>query len=221
MASDWTFGNAASRFNNSYTGGVLGRGTAESLGWSYSSTRGMKGKSEGFLGWREGLDRYRKASTAAGATRTGALRTGVGKGLRAARAFGGAGITGALGIAFTAYEVSQGYKEEGVWGAAKGFGYSVAGQAIPRFIFGAGLGGIAAGGIVGAAAVGTYALGEAAISHAKKLRHLEMGGGNNLDAINSVGAATSRQRSLAALQNTHLNGRMALGNEASLLHTSY
>jgi hypothetical protein len=213
MASDWTLGGAATRFSNTYTGGVLKRSTAESLGWSYSSLRGMKGKSEGFLGWKKGLSDYRAAK----ATSTGTgLRTGVGRGLKS---FGRAAFGGAVGIAFTAYEVSAGYKEEGVWGAAKGAGWGIAGQAVPRYLLGAS--GVAATAVIGAAAIGTYALGEAAISHAKKLRHLEMGGGNNLDVINSVGAATSRQRSLAALQNTHLNGRMAIGNEASLMHTSY
>jgi hypothetical protein len=69
---------------------------------------------------------------------------------------------------------------------------------------------------VGGAGYGYYKFGEAAQKHGKKMRRLEMGG-NVTDPFGT--SATMRQRSLQALNNTHVNGRMALGNEAALMHT--
>lgn len=67
-----------------------------------------------------------------------------------------------------------------------------------------------------------YSWGEASREHVKKLRQVEMGGQDQvMDAINSAGAATMRQRAASALNNTHLNGRMALGNEGFLMHRSF
>jgi len=52
----------------------------------------------------------------------------------------------------------------------------------------------------------------------KQVRALELGTPMN-DQFGTI--ATLRQRSLSAIQNSHVNGRMALGNEAALLHTSF
>ena len=49
----------------------------------------------------------------------------------------------------------------------------------------------------------------------RQIKSLEMGS-PIVDQYGSI--STLRQRSLAALQNSHVNGRMALGNEAALLH---
>ena len=126
----------------------------------------------------------------------------------------------------TAYFAHEGYQEEGVWGAAKGIGESIAysaawnymagGAAASAMAFAAPVAGIAA------LAGGAYMLGEAGIQHAKGLRELEMGGGDQmLQAVTSAGAATARQRAVMALNNTHINGRMALGNEGFLMHRGF
>jgi hypothetical protein len=52
----------------------------------------------------------------------------------------------------------------------------------------------------------------------KQVRSLELGT-PVLDQFGTI--ATLRQRSLSAIQNSHVNGRMALGNEAALLHSTF
>lgn len=52
----------------------------------------------------------------------------------------------------------------------------------------------------------------------KQVRALELGTPMS-DQFGTI--STLRQRSLSAIQNSHVNGRMALGNEAALLHTSF
>jgi hypothetical protein len=121
----------------------------------------------------------------------------------------------ALIPAMAAMSVYKGYQEGGILGAAKEgaiematWGAFEAGAAVignPAMI--AGSAAIAAG-------VGYYHLGEASRKHRKRLRGLEMGG-NLVDSFGTMN--TMRQRSLAAIQNTHVNGRLALGNEALLL----
>lgn len=130
----------------------------------------------------------------------------------------GRGMGPAIMLASAAY----GYSQDGFKGMATSLAIDTAYSVAPRMI-GALLGGAAgmvAGGAILAYGIGTggYALGQAAQNKGRSLRGLELGGGQIMDAIGSSGAATMRQRSLSALQNTHLNGRMAMGNEAILLH---
>ena len=234
------------RLGSSYFGRSLQIGAAESFGWSYAgSMLGTNVTSQGFLGLQESMPAFRAAragrplmgrmqmgrvfSKARGAGRGvfsstsmavahGARQTG----LRGAGKLAGKAIPGILGLAGTAYFAYSGYKQEGTWGAVKGIGESVAWSAGIRAV-----GGIVSnpyiigGAVLAAGAYGVYAAGEKGQAHVKKLRELEMGGGSIMDKIGSMPAATMRQRSAMALQNSHINGRMALGNEALLLHTSF
>lgn len=233
------------RLGSSYLGRSLQMGAAESFGWSYSGSMfGTKGTSQGFLGLREGLPEFRAARSGRPLTgrpqmgRVFSRARGMGRGVfsstRMAVTHGArsAGLRGVgklaskalpcvLGPAGTAYFAYTGYKEGGIWGAVKGVGESVAWSAGIRAVgglinpFTLAVAGIAAIGL------GVYAAGEKGQAHVKKLRELEMGGGAIMEQIGSLPAATMRQRSALALQNSHINGRMAIGNEALLLHTSF
>jgi len=139
------------------------------------------------------------------------------------------GLAGRIaGPAFTAFAIYSGYKEGGVFGAAKGaassalsWGAFEMGAALSPGITRAGV--MAAKialpvGIAAAAGYGYYKTGEEGIKHRKRLRGLEMGA----DLVDRFGTMTTmRQRSLAAIQNSHTNGRMALGSEALLLSGQY
>ena len=123
-----------------------------------------------------------------------------------AKSFGwiGAGIGG--------LSMLHGYKEGGVAGAAKEFGMMWAGDMVIRTAMTAtGLPILATAG----AMAGAYAFGKAAGSYGKKMTHLELAA-PHIDQFGTV--ATIRQRSLQALQDTHLNGRGLLGNEAAMMH---
>ncbi|RKZ06471.1 hypothetical protein DRQ25_13835 [Candidatus Fermentibacteria bacterium] len=121
----------------------------------------------------------------------------------------------ALGPAFLGMSMYKGYQEGGVLGAAKE-------GAMEMAMWGAFEAGasvltnpvmIAAAGAV-AAGAGYYAVGQASRKHRKRVRSLEMGG----DLVDRFGTMTTmRQRSLSAIQRTHMNSRLALGNEALLL----
>lgn len=149
----------------------------------------------------------------------------------------------AIGPAFMAYSAYSGYQEGGVWGATKSVGTDIG----TTYLLGRGfsfLGGVAAKatgvgvaaaglaaagiGIYGAAsgqgfggALGTVygAISRPAIhDYAKSHARLEMG----TPLVDPFGtAATMRQRSLMAIQNSRVNGRTALGNEATLLYQGY
>lgn len=127
-----------------------------------------------------------------------------------------------MGLAATAYLAYEGYQEEGVWGAAKGVGESVMWSAGARMAGALLGGGFVTGSVAAGVGLGVYAMGEAGRSHAKRLKDVEMGGGMKImEALSSHGAATMRQRAVMALNNTHLNGRMAMGNEGLIMHTPY
>ena len=117
--------------------------------------------------------------------------------------------------------IGMAYREGGI-GAAAGQAAEGAAWGVAWELGGSVLGKIAnpatAIAVAGAAVgYGAYQFGEAAQRHGKKMRKLEMGG----EVIDRFGTMASvRQRSLAALNNTHINGRMALGNEAAITHTS-
>lgn len=124
----------------------------------------------------------------------------------------------ALGPLFLGMSVRSGYQQGGVLGAAKEgikemalWGAFEAGAGILTNPITLGITGIFAAGY------GYYKLGETSRKHRKRLRNLEMGA----DLVDRFGTMTTmRQRSLAAIQRTHLNGRVSIGNEALLLSAS-
>lgn len=139
----------------------------------------------------------------------------------------------------------QGYKEGGWWGAAKGtfthlrdsfvFGAAMSGLSKvfgPGKYWGAGAVGAAQAGLgistlgwaagigsgVGAASPWQAAVRPLVAGHMKRHAELEMG----RPIIDQFGTlATMRQRSLAAIQNSKINGRSAIGNEATLMYQPY
>lgn len=152
----------------------------------------------------------------------------------------GAGILGRagglIGLGYMASSMYEGYQEGGVTGAV-GAGVEQVGL---NYLFGRAVSTVFKGivpfaakaGLVGAAAIGVGAaitnqsvanflsplargqVREHGIKHAK----LEMGA-PTIDPFGMV--ATMRQRSLMSIQNSRVNGRSALGNEASLLYRPY
>lgn len=144
-----------------------------------------------------------------------------------------------IGPAFMLWEAYQGYQEGGIVGAAKGvakgFAYNYALGYASKLATVAGakaLGVAAVGAGVGLAGAAGYAsLTGTSLSnvlsplarpwvhdYAKKFRNLEMGA-PVADPFGTV--ATMRQRSIMAIQNSRINGRGALGNEALLLWSPY
>lgn len=225
------------RLQQSAAGRSLRRGVLESIGYSYEG-----GVNRGFLGIRQSIAEIRTGvpSSFSGFTSTGKVNaamkhfakadaiaaTGGRAGTKLASASGMAKLGGktflkGLPVIGTAILMYGGYQEEGMIGAAKGLAESAAIDAAIAYA------GVVAYPAMGFAAIavagyGYYKLAEAGRAHAKGLRELEMGGsGRIIDALGSAGAATSRQRAVTALNNTHINGRMAMGNEALLLHTSF
>lgn len=137
------------------------------------------------------------------------------------------------GRAFIGYSAYQGFKEGGVGGAAMGVGTHMA----TTYAFGAAWGAVKTGAAALAASPALpIVAGVAAIAgataysyrrelmrpyvnaHMKKHAKLEMGTAP-LDPYGNV--STMRQRSLQAINNSHLNGRVALGNEANIMYTPY
>lgn len=119
-----------------------------------------------------------------------------------------------LPVAGTVFLMSQGFKESGAMGIVGGAAESIAFTAAYPVL----LNPIT----IGAALIGgsTYVAMKAGKAHMRGLRNVEMGN-VGLGAIGTQQAATMRQRAAGALKNTHINGRMALGNEAMLFHTNY
>lgn len=236
----------SSRLQSSALGRALRIGTMESFGWHFQGN-----VSQGFLGigkpgtkfmegtrvlskmtgegmFRSGL-RVAKATAHMG-THTawqGAKQASVLGTSKAVAGTAGRTLMKSLGLLSTAYFAYEGYQREGVWGAMKGIGESIAYSTAFNLALGGAIGATSlafAAPVAGLAAVAgaTYMLGEAGIAHAKGLRDLEMGGGDQMQqTVTSAGTATARQRSLQALNNTHINGRMAIGNEAFLLHRGF
>jgi hypothetical protein len=156
---------------------------------------------------------------------------GASKWLARAGKWGGRGFIGLAAL--------QGFREEGLWGAAKGAAESVVwshamGQAFNVLgkgarIVGGGMqaaaigGGVAlAGGLAASWATGVNPIAFAARGqvreHMKKHARVEMGGPVR-DQFGTV--ATMRQRSVQAMQNSKLNGRSAMGSEATYMYRPY
>ena len=223
------------QLNSTAMGRALKMGTMESFGWHFEG-----GASQGFLGLRSDMSGSRISNAISGAKQGGQNRflagmkaagrqsraLGAGGTARAVAGVGGRALTKSLGLLSTAYFAYEGYEKEGVWGAMKGVGESIAYSTAFNYVLGSvgasALAYAAPVAAVAAAAGATYMLGEAGIAHAKGLRDLEMGGGDLMQqTVTSAGAATARQRSLMALNNTHINGRMAIGNEGFLMHRGF
>lgn len=128
-----------------------------------------------------------------------------------------------IGPAFIGVSAYSGYKEGGAFGAAKSVAKDAAIwggiRAAGALAKGAMLNPVVLGGaaVAGLGYAG-YKFGEHAQRHSRSLRNVEMGG----DVVDKFGTMASiRQRSLSALNNSHVNGRMALGNEAILMASPY
>jgi hypothetical protein len=141
---------------------------------------------------------------------------------------GGVGRT--LGLGFMAWDAYSGYKEEGVWGAAKGLArgfaenYAMGALGIPLLkaaAVGALIGGVAYG---VASAAGIRGTGGAGIfkSNVERWRAEHRSINLGTPVLDPYGTgSTMRQRSLQAIQESRINGMNALGNEASLMYRPY
>jgi len=125
----------------------------------------------------------------------------------------------AFGIGMVALAAYEGYQEGGVWGATKGvaketafwYAWGVVAEATAGFLTGP-LAVLAA--TYAGAKVYDWAMDKGAKFYKEHTR-LEMGM-PNIDPFGT--SATMRMRALNAIQNSHINGRTALGNEAQLFH---
>jgi len=185
-------------FNRTRLGGIIRRGALETFGWEFKGATNY-----GFLGNRS-PELAKSITEATG--RFGKFRAKtLGMGLRG------------LGLGFTLYSAYQGYKQGGIAGAAKEIAimgaYNIAFQGLKSaWSVGSSLPVLG----VAAAAYGTYKFGQMAGRYGKGMEQIEMG----RPVIDNYGTiATIRQRSLQAIQNTHLNARSSIGNEAFLLHS--
>lgn len=158
----------------------------------------------------------------------------------------GKGVGRLLGPAMTLYAGYEGYKEGGAWGAAKG----VASEVGTQYAIGAGLKGaaqmlkgpigyplIGAVGAIGVGLAGWTAAWHGGLGTGAGVaspwqaavrplvadymrRHSEVEMGRPI--VDQYGTlATMRQRSLAAIQNSKINGRSVIGNEATYRFRPY
>jgi hypothetical protein len=231
--------------------GTAGRAFAEALGVDYGGApvgNGTYGTNQGFMGARNWVghklteNKFAKfmgvtGSVAGLATTYNYVSDGYAQG----------GITGAgMGLAESAFD---GYVSRhiagviltgaGAVGSAARSGYAIGslGSVGARGV----ASGLGLGGAMGALSIvrgllhpaslavmgGAFAIDAAgeyiqetdqAIARNKQVRGLELGGPIQ-DQFGTI--STLRQRSLNALQNTHVNGRMAFGQEAALLHSTF
>jgi hypothetical protein len=176
------------------------RGVKENLGWVYEGEKDL-----GFIG-RKGPGFFAEARTA--------WKEGGGK-------LGGSiGVAGKVasrygGILMAAWAFYEGMKEGGITGGIKSSGRQTVSWGAIRMAD-AVLGGVAGTALMAgeALAYGGYRFGRAAQKYGRGLRNISMA----IPVVDPFGtAATMRQRSLSALQNTHINGRIVLGQEAILM----
>ena len=205
-------------------GSAFLRGTTEIAGFSWD-----RGDYRGWMGWRganvggssgylgKAYDRNLKHlnKTKSSFARSKAFGGAMSK---ATQKYGGASLAGGLakGAVFPGIQMFfmyNAYKNGGIAGVAEEAAFWGATEMAMTVIGGANVAALAVG---GAAAYGAYALGEAAQEHHKQLGKMELG----TPVLDPYGTgATLRQRSLNALNNSHYNGRMALGNEGMLMHS--
>ena len=128
-----------------------------------------------------------------------------------------------LSLAFTGYSAYSGFKEGGISGGIKETAQSIG----MNMAFNTGINlirtiGPASIPILGATAMigGMHALGKAGENKRRNIQRLDFSAAGPNTIMNS-GAVTARQRAINALNDTRINARAALGNEAALLHTRY
>ena len=143
--------------------------------------------------------------------------SGVNK-MRAGKKLLGRALGPGLGLYFTASAISEGYEENGIIGAVTGGATQVGintAVTIGMKLMGGAARALLLGG--GSALVGTagYLALDAGAARTRRRRELEFGRGLD-DPFGNI--ATARQRSLQAMQNTHLNTRSLLGQEAQWMH---
>jgi hypothetical protein len=196
---DNSFASSYTQFTQTRIGQNFHRGVKEAFGWSY----GAGNQDYGFMGRNDPALKQKLAK---------------------ANSFGAKAFTrvshaasSGFGLLYTAGMAYSGYQEGGVWGAAK----NTAQAGIENALFNVGLRAIGNPVTLGLAATaaigyGVYRYGKAAGKYGKGIKKVEMGA----PFVDTFGtAATIRQRSLSALQNSHVNGRMAMGSEAALMHS--
>ena len=137
------------------------------------------------------------------------------------------------GPAYLAYAGYEGYKKEGVWGAAKGIGTAAIETYMIGRLFASPAGPIALAALATAATVegmGRFIRDPEAFGgmkgwvrpwtseYHKKTKSVQMGG----EIVDPHGMnATMRQRSLLAIQNSRLNARSGIGHEAAMTYSPY
>lgn len=200
---------------NSLQGTAAGRnftrGAAMGLGWELKEAPGTgRLTNRGFLGLKGNVS-YNSRIRAMGRMASRGGISAIGK-------LGFGVLLKAAGPLSLAYEAYSGYKEGGVGGAvnsaATGIGMWGAFEVGMGIITGSAINPLAIAAIGG---YGGYKFVDESRKYNKRLKKLEMGA-PIVDMFGTI--ATTRQRSLQALQNTHINGRMALGNEGMLIHTN-
>lgn len=205
--------SANARLGRSYMGRAFQRGTMESFGFYHEGT-----VNKGFLGLGpKPMERLRGMPTEVGKVVSRRGKMGLLK-------WGGTRLGAAAPLIGTAFMAYSGYQQEGVWGAAKGVAesaaYSTAWHAGAGLV---GTGALITAGVVAAGAAGAfgyYRFGEAAQASQKRRRDIEMGSAD-MDLLGNMGTHTARARAMAALNNSHINARIAIGNEALLTHSSF
>jgi hypothetical protein len=216
------YGAAGKILGSTAAGRAFQQGFAENLGvmFEHETVKGL-GKvtmSYGFGGWRALTSTPKVFGPVAGVhpNMVRAAEKVFGQKLAKGKLLGKLGKMGgaSLGVAGLAWGIYSGYKEGGVsgairetatqgliWGGLRVASIALSGWGTPLAI------------AIGIGYTG-YQIGEVAGRYANRLRNIEMGA----PIIDPFGtAATIRQRSLNALQNTHINGRSALGNESLLM----
>ena len=147
------------------------------------------------------------------------------------RGAGGAGLKLA-GPLFIGAGMVSGYKEEGLWGAAKGLGFGVAewglwnvgfkaaGTAFKGSAVGGAMKGLMRAGpavaVIAAALYGMYKAGEYFSERGRESVKSEFAG--DTSAFTTGAAYSMRQRAMQEISRSHTNSRTILGNEASLMH---
>jgi len=221
VKQEWNgFTNRMSGLGSSLNKSSIGRGvltgSASAFGFEYKygkMANGTKGiLNRGFLGLRDqNLGYKHRLGYLENKINSGGWKVGAG-------VVGGTLLKG-LGAAFTIGSIYSGFKEGGIGGAINEGAFAVGSNIAFDMAIGAlGLENVMLPAtVIAAAGYAGYKFGDAAKDYGKSLKRMEMGA-PIADMFGTV--ATTRQRSLQALQNTHINGRMALGNEGMLLHTN-
>jgi len=115
-----------------------------------------------------------------------------------------------LGLAFTAYEVVQGYREGGVTGAIKAGAGNVAGFVAMDMMFASPLAPVAIGAYL------TYKGSEFLAEQGREARKSEFVG--SMTSFSTKAAYTIRQRAVQEIARSHTSSRTILGQEAQFMH---